>query len=78
MQLARSVAQNGEKKNAGRISVGKLERKRPLGRSGRGWVDNVKMDLRKIGRGGMGWNDLAQDKDYRRALVNLEMKLQVP
>jgi hypothetical protein len=46
-------AEMGEQRNAYRILVGKLERKRPLGRSRRRWVDNVKMDLREIRWGGM-------------------------
>jgi hypothetical protein len=39
----------GEKRNANRILVGKPERKRPLGRPRRRWVDNIKIDLREIG-----------------------------
>jgi hypothetical protein len=39
---------NGDKKNVYRILVGKLEGKRPLGRLRRGWVDNIKTDLRDI------------------------------
>jgi hypothetical protein len=39
----------GETKNAYRILMGKPEGKRPLGRLRRRWVDNIKMDLRKIG-----------------------------
>jgi hypothetical protein len=39
----------GEKRNAYRILAGKLEGNRPLGRSRRRWVDNIKMDLREIG-----------------------------
>jgi hypothetical protein len=38
----------GEKRNAYRILVGKPERKRPLGRPRRTWVDN-KINLREIG-----------------------------
>jgi hypothetical protein len=38
----------GEKRNAYMIFVGKPEGKRPLGRPRRRWVDNFKMDLRKI------------------------------
>jgi hypothetical protein len=41
-----------EKRNEYRI-LGKPEGKRPLGRSRRRWVDNIKMDLREIGWGGM-------------------------
>jgi hypothetical protein len=36
-----------------RILMGKPEGKRPLGRSRRRWVDNIKIDLRK-----MGWSEL--------------------
>jgi hypothetical protein len=38
----------GEKGNAGRVLVGKLEGKRPLRRPSYRWVDNIKMDLREI------------------------------
>jgi hypothetical protein len=48
MRWAGHVARIGEKKNAHRIFVGKPEGKRPLGRSRRRWVDNIKMDLREI------------------------------
>jgi hypothetical protein len=53
MRLAGHVARMREKRNAYRILVGKLEGKRPLGRSRRRCVDNVKMDLREIGWGVM-------------------------
>jgi hypothetical protein len=33
--------------------MGNPEGKRPLGRSRRRWVDNIKMDLREIGWNGM-------------------------
>jgi hypothetical protein len=50
--------------------VGKPEGKRPLGRSKRRWVDNIKMDLREIGWDGMDWIGLAWARDRWRALVN--------
>jgi hypothetical protein len=43
------VARMGEKRNAHRILVGKPEGKRPLGRSRRRSVNNIKMDRREIG-----------------------------
>jgi hypothetical protein len=43
--------------------VGRPERKRPLGRTRRRWVYNIKMDLRDTGWDGMDWIGLAQDKD---------------
>jgi hypothetical protein len=49
-----------EKKNVYRILVGKSEGKKPLGRPRRGWIDNIKMDLREIGWHCMDWIDLAQ------------------
>jgi hypothetical protein len=68
----------GEKRNAYRILVGMSEGKRPLGRSRRRWVDNIKMDLRGIGWDCMDWLDLAQNRDQWRALVNTVMNLRVP
>jgi hypothetical protein len=35
------------------------ERKRPLGRPRRKWVENIKMGLREIGWDDMDWVDLA-------------------
>jgi hypothetical protein len=58
--------------------VGKPERKRPLGRPRRRWVDNIKIDPREIGWDDMDWIDVAQDRDQWRALVNTVMNLRVP
>jgi hypothetical protein len=49
----------GEKRNAYRILVGKLEGKRPLGRPRRRLVDNIKIDLRQIEWDGVDWIDMA-------------------
>jgi hypothetical protein len=35
--------------------VGKPEGKKPLGRTRRRWVDNIKMDLREMGWIGLIW-----------------------
>jgi hypothetical protein len=67
-----------EKMNACRILVGNIEGKRPLGRTRRRWVDNMKLDLREIGWNGMDCIDLAQDRDQWRALVNTVMNLRIP
>jgi hypothetical protein len=68
----------GERRNAYRILVGKPEGKRPLGRPRRGWVDNIKMDLREVGWDGRVWIDLAQVRERWRAHVNTVMNLRVP
>jgi hypothetical protein len=39
----------GEKRNVYRLLVEKSERKRPVGRPRRRWIDNIKMDLSEIG-----------------------------
>jgi hypothetical protein len=71
--MGRACSTNGENRNAYRTLVGKPERKRPLGRQRCRRVDSV-----KIGWDGMGWIDLAQDRDWWRALVNTVMNLRVP
>jgi hypothetical protein len=49
MSWAGHVARMGEKRTACRILVGKSEGKKPLGIKRRRWVDNIKIDLKKIG-----------------------------
>jgi hypothetical protein len=61
-----------------RVLVGKSEGKRPLGRSRRGWEDNVRMDLQEVGYGSEDWIGLAQDRDRWRALVSAVRNLRVP
>jgi hypothetical protein len=58
--------------------VGKLEGKRPLGRPKRRWVDNIRMDLRKVGWSDVDWIVFAQDRNRRRALMNSVLNLRVP
>jgi hypothetical protein len=78
MRWAGHVERLGEKRNAYRILVGKTDRKRPLGRRKRRWVNNIKMDLRERGWAGMDWIYLAQDRDQWRALVDTVMNHHVP
>jgi len=61
-----------------RVLVGKPERKRPLGRPRRRWVDNIRMDLQEVGYGYIDWIGLAQNRDRRRTRVRAVMNLRVP
>jgi len=49
---------------------GKPEGERPLGRPRRRWEKNIKRDLQEVRWRSMNWIDLAQDRDWCRALVN--------
>jgi hypothetical protein len=68
----------GGKRNAYRLLVGKPEGKRLLGRPGRRWVDNIRMDLGEMGWGDVDWIGLAQDRNRWRGLVNSVLNLRVP
>jgi len=72
------VARMGEEKGVYRVLVGKPEGKRPLGRPGRRWVDNIRMDHQEVGCGYMDWIGLAQDRDSWRTHVSAVMNLGVP
>jgi len=78
MRWAGHVARMGEKRGVYRVLLGKLERRRPLGRPRRRWVDNIRMDLEEVGCGYMEWIGLAQDRDRWRTLVSAVMNLRVP
>jgi hypothetical protein len=57
---------------------GKTSRKKLLGRSRRRWVHTIKRNLTEIRWGCMNWIDLAQNRDERRALVNMVMNFRIP
>jgi hypothetical protein len=77
IKWAGHVARREERKNTYRPLVGKPERKRPVGRPRRRWVDDIKMYLREIVWSGMDCIGLTQDRDSWRALVSAEMNLRV-
>jgi hypothetical protein len=77
MRWAGHVARMGEKRNACRLLVGKPEKKRPVGRPRRGWLDNIRMDLAEVGWSDVDWISLAQGKDRWRAIVNSVLNLRV-
>jgi hypothetical protein len=58
--------------------IGVKTRRKETTRKTKRCVHNVKMYLRELGWGGIDWIDLAQDKDWWRALVNTVMNLQDP
>jgi hypothetical protein len=78
MRWAGHVTQMGAKRNAYRLLVGKPEGKRPLQRPRHRLKDDIKVNLRDIGWVGMDCNNLAEDRDQWRALVNTVMNLHVP
>jgi len=61
------VARMGEERVVYRVLVGKPERRRPLGRHRRRWVDNIRPDLQAVGCGYMDWIGLAQDRQVADA-----------
>jgi hypothetical protein len=61
-----------------RVLVGKPEGMRPLGRTRRRWVENIRMDLQEVGCGYMDWIGMTQDTDRWRTFVSAVMNLRVP
>jgi hypothetical protein len=59
MRWVGHVAHMGEMRNGYRILVEKTRGKRPLGRPGRKWRDNTKMNLRELGLEGVDWIHMA-------------------
>ena len=78
MRWAGNLARMGEGSGVYRVLVGKLEKRRLLGRPRHRWEDNIKMDLQVVGCMGMDWIELAQDRDRWRALLTAEMNIRVP
>ena len=72
------MARMGEERGVHRVLVGKPEGKRPLGKPGRRWEDNIKMVIQGVGGGCEDWMELAHDRDRWRALVSMVMNLRVP
>ena len=72
------VARIRDKRGAHRILVGGTLKKRDHLEDRRRCEVNIKMYLQEVGLGGMDWIDLAQDRDWSRALVTAVMNLRVP
>ena len=63
LRWAGHVARMEQSRNAYRVLVGKLEGKRPLGRSRHRWEDKIKMDLSEVGCDPGDWIDLVEDRE---------------
>jgi hypothetical protein len=68
-EMGGSCSRNGAKWKEHRLLVGQKKGKKPLGRSRRRWVDNIRMDLGEVGWGDVDWIGVVQDGDQRRAVV---------
>ena len=78
MRWAGNVACMGDRRGVYKVSLGKPEGKKALGKPRRRWKNNIKMDLQEVGCEGMDWIELAQDRDSWRTLVNVVMNIRVP
>ena len=78
MRWAGHVARMEKGRSAFTILTGIPTGKRPLGWPRHRWEDNILMDLEEIGINAGNWVDSAQDRNYRRALVNAVLNLRVP
>ena len=75
--MAGHIARMEEGRSAFTILTVKPTGKRPLGRPRRRWEDNIRMDLEEIDINAGNWVDLAQYRNYWRALVNAAFNLRV-
>jgi hypothetical protein len=78
MRWAGHVARMVEGRSVYRVSVGRPEGKRPLGRHRRRWKNNIKMDLREIGIDGANWIRLAHNRVQWQAVLSTVMNLRIP
>ena len=72
------MARMEEGRGVHKVLVWRPEGKRPLGRPRRRWEDNIKMDLEEVGGVCGDWMELAQDREWWRALVSKVMNFRVP
>ena len=60
-------------RSAFKILTGKPTGRRPLGRPRRRWEETIRIDLVEIDINARNWVDSAQDRDYWRVLVNVQI-----
>ena len=78
MRCTGHVARMDEGRSAFEIVVGRPAEKSLLERPRHRWEDNIGMKLKEIGIIINNFIDLAQNRNYWRALVNVSSNLQVP
>jgi hypothetical protein len=78
VRWAGHIARVGQKRNVYKLFIGKSERKRPRGRPGHRWEDNIRINVREIVWEGVDWIHMARDRDQWRVLVNTVTSLRVP
>ena len=61
--------------NVARMEEGKPTGRRPLGRPRRRWEDNIRIYFKEIGANRRNWVDSAQEREYRRTIVNAALNL---
>jgi hypothetical protein len=67
----------GARRSVCSVLVGWPEGKRPLGRPGHRWKNNIKINVQEVGCGGMDWINLVQGRDRWRTLVNAVMNCRI-
>ena len=75
LEWAGRIAKLKESRSALKNLTGKPTGNRRLGRPGRRWEDNNRVE---IGKNTRNWVDSAQYRGYWRSLVNAVLNLQVP
>ena len=73
-----SITAEPEWKKAFKVLTRTPTGKRPLGRPGRRWKENIRMDRKEIGINTRNWVASVQDWGYCRALVNAALNHWVP
>jgi len=67
----------GDRRDAYRVLVGRLDGRRPFISPSRG-DDTIKVALQAVVLGGVDWIDQTQDRDVWQALVDVVMNHQFP
>ena len=78
LRWAGHVVRMEEGRGALKSLTGTSTGNRTLGRPKSRWGDNMKIVFKEIGINTRKWVDLAQDRNYWSALVNLALKFRVP